>query len=81
MYKPIGLSSLISRRYGCTGDGDEFTIEAAENRNDLFPQCSVLQSPGDDLNAVENALGNTLESDWRASSCLPPLVFMKELGV
>lgn len=37
MYKPIGLSSLISRRYGWTGAGAEFTIVAADKLNDLLP--------------------------------------------
>lgn len=81
MYKPIGLSTLISRRYGWTGAGDEFTIEAAEKRNDLVPLWNVLQSLGVDLTAVENTLGNTLESDWRPSTCLPPLVLMKQFDV
>lgn len=77
MYKPIGLSSLISRRYGWTGAGAEFTTAAAEKPNVLRPHCCVLQSLGGDLAAV----GNTLQSDWRPSPGLAAVMLMKQLDV
>lgn len=81
MYKPIGLSNLISRRYGWTGTGAEFTIAAAEKWNNLRPQFCGLQSLGDDLTAVGNTLGKTLESDWRPSPILPAVMLMKQFDV
>lgn len=77
MYKPIGLSSLMSRRYGWTGAGAEFTTEAAENRNDLRPQSCVFQS----LRGDPTPLGNTLESGWRPSPSLPVVMVMKQRDV
>lgn len=81
MYKPIGLSSLISRRYGWTGAGAEFTIAAAETWNVLRPQLCVLPSLGDDLTAVGNTLGKTLKSDWGPSPILPAVMLMKQFDV